>query len=311
MKLIKFLFLSSIFFTSVMSFSQATSAGSTLTVTDLSGSNVFWEYNFTATGGFISSFGAGVPLSTPVKIKLSSGSGYIPTFYAGDLNGNCDSFQIGSMNSTNTEFITTLNSCCPSIAEVKLSNNLKYAISLKCAPTSGTGTNCITYNISTNCNLYCIEFFLPSNSLTCRTKNYSVVIGFTNGTSTTIIVNFASNNTYFCFAKPISSIISSNFSTCSCGVSPLLKQINEVEKANLEEQNEIIVSPNPTNSLIKFSGKNLEKYNVSIFDSNGIEIVKNSKINSDFSLEKQTKGIYIYIIKDENGYYQQGKIIKE
>ncbi|NOU15944.1 MAG: T9SS type A sorting domain-containing protein [Bacteroidales bacterium] len=73
----------------------------------------------------------------------------------------------------------------------------------------------------------------------------------------------------------------------------------------------IKVSPNPTSSLIKFDGENLSNYKVSIFNSNGIEIIKNSKIDEGISIEKQEKGIYIYILTDENGYKQEGKIIKE
>ncbi|WP_298304324.1 T9SS type A sorting domain-containing protein [Flavobacterium sp.] len=73
----------------------------------------------------------------------------------------------------------------------------------------------------------------------------------------------------------------------------------------------IIVSPNPTTSTIKFEGNDLNNYKVSIFNSNGNEIIKNSKIDQNISIEKQEKGVYIYIITDENGFEQKGKIIKE
>ena len=75
--------------------------------------------------------------------------------------------------------------------------------------------------------------------------------------------------------------------------------------------NPIIVSPNPTHSIIKFEGANLSPYTISLFNSNGIEILKNAKIDHDISLENMAKGIYIYILTDENGNKQEGKIIKE
>lgn len=74
---------------------------------------------------------------------------------------------------------------------------------------------------------------------------------------------------------------------------------------------EIKVSPNPTSSTIKFDGENLSNYTISIFNSNGTEIIKDAKIDTNISLEKQQKGIYLYIITDANGFRQEGKIIKE
>ena len=79
----------------------------------------------------------------------------------------------------------------------------------------------------------------------------------------------------------------------------------------LRISNNIKVSPNPTNSIINFDGIDLSIYNISIFDRNGIEIIKNSKINQPLSLDKFEKGIYLYIITNDLGYKQDGKIIKE
>lgn len=74
---------------------------------------------------------------------------------------------------------------------------------------------------------------------------------------------------------------------------------------------DIKISPNPTNATITFEGKDLKNHKVTIYDSNGVEIIKNSKIYQNISLEKQNKGIYFYVITDENGFQQKGKIIKE
>jgi len=296
-------------------FSQANPNGATLTVTDLSGNYVYYEYNFNATGGFISESGLGAPLNVPLRIKLSSGSGITtPTFDAGDLHGNCDTYQIGSMNSTNTEFITTLNSCCPSAAQIRLSNGLINAIYIECASTGNT--DCITYNISTtDCvELYCISFYIPFNIIKCRTRDYTVVINFSDGTSTTIIVNFASNIDVFCYEKPIVGIASSNFSNCNCDTNggPQLRQSSNFKKAQIEEMDEQIdVYPNPTNSIIGFSGKNIDDYRISIFDINGKRIIDNLKIDKEISLNEYENGIYIYIIEKENGFRKEGKIIKQ
>lgn len=74
---------------------------------------------------------------------------------------------------------------------------------------------------------------------------------------------------------------------------------------------EILVTPNPTTSIIKFQGEDLNNYKVSIFNIYGTEILKDSKIDQEINFEKQEKGIYFYIITDENGFKQEGKIIKE
>lgn len=296
-------------------FSQATANGSTLTVTDLSGNYIYYEYNFNSTGGFISENGSGAPINIPVRIKLTSSSSYItPQFDTGDLHGNCDTYQTGSMNSNNTEFITTFNYCCPSVTQIRLSNNLLLHLAIKCNSGGGTGTNCITYNISnTNCNLNCISFFLHTNLFTCKRKNYTVVLRFTDGTSTSIVVNFNSNNTIFCFPKQIDSIISSNFSNCNCGISndgPQLKKPSNTPKKEINfYSKKIIVYPNPTNSTIKFVGKNIEEHTISIFDIFGNKIINNVKINKEINLKK--KGVYIYFIENKKGYKQEGKIIKQ
>jgi hypothetical protein len=314
MRLIKFLLLS-IFFTTVASFSQATTNGSTLTITDIAGNNIYWEYNFSSTGSPLGQSGPGVPLNTPLRFKLSSSSGALPKFVAGDLNGNCDSLQVGSMNSTNTQFTTTLKSCCPSTVEIRTAEGGIIRFDVKCATLTGgggTGINCITYSTCTSfntciqSNVFCISFFLSSTTPTCITKNYTVVVGFTDGSSTTIIVNFGLNNTVFCFAKPISKILSSNFATCNCGDDLLLKQIKSDKKTG-----EINVIPNPTSSKIKFTGENLENYKISLFDISGKEMIHDLGINNEVSIENQAKGVYIYVIEGENGFRQEGKIIKE
>jgi|GEM_PF-3232682 len=292
--------------------SQATSSGSTLTVSNVAGTVIYYEHNITLSGGFISSSGAGAPLNTPIKIKISSaGASVNPYFITGELNGECDTYSVGSMNSTNTEFVTTLNNCCNSVAE-GFANGIRFEIPIKCSVPAG-GVGCITYNFSTYCDLYCATFYLSSNNAICRTKNYTAQIGFTDGTSTSITVNFGANNTVFCFLKPISGILSSTFSgctTCYTGPSPERK-VSATEEIESNSTYEIIVSPNPTTSVLNFTGENLEKYNISLFDSNGKQLIKDTKLTSQINVDNFVKGVYMYVITDGNGFKQEGKIIKD
>ncbi|KAF2341919.1 T9SS type A sorting domain-containing protein [Flavobacterium tistrianum] len=291
--------------------SQATSSGSTLTISNVAGTVIYYEHNINLAGGYISSSGPGAPLNTPIKIKISSaGTSVNPYFVTGELNGECDSYLAGSMNSTSTEFITTLNNCCNSVAE-GFANGLRFGIPIKCT-TSSQG-KCITYNFSTNCNLYCASFYMQTNDAICRTKNYTAQIGFTDGTSTTITINFNANNTVFCFVKPISGILSSSFAGCNaCNTGPSPERIAATaDETESDSKYKIVVSPNPTTSVVNFTGKNLEKYVVSLFDSEGRVLIKDAKITSEINVGKFIKGIYVYVITDQNGFRQEGKIIKD
>lgn len=302
MKTQKLLLLTLLFFVSVCSFGQAT--GNTLTVLDITGSTVYWEYNFTATGGYISQSGPGAPLNVPVKIKLSNMGGTLPTFQAGDMNGNCDSYQSGSMNAAHTEFTTTLTSCCNPVAEINLTNGLRYWISIKCASSGGTPT-CVTYSFSTVCEVYCVTFNMPGwASAICKNKNYAVTVTFADGSTTPIVVNFNNNMYQFCFTKPITSVTTSSFN-CNCGISP------ERQAANEDLMQEIVVSPNPTKSTVQFQGKNLGSYHVSFYDTKGHAVIENAHLDAPVSLERQKPGIYVYVITNEEGFRQEGKIIKE
>ena len=105
---------------------------------------------------------------------------------------------------------------------------------------------------------------------------------------------------------PIPGISGANTPTCflhpNCFDGPSFKT---------SEIKPIKVSPNPTTAIINFEGENLNDYKVSIFNSKGNEIIKNSKIDKGITIENQEKGIYIYVLEDKNGNKQEGKIIKE
>ena len=73
----------------------------------------------------------------------------------------------------------------------------------------------------------------------------------------------------------------------------------------------IHVFPNPTTSTLTFSGKKLEGHKVSIFDIYGNTIIKDKSILQKIDLQRQKPGTYIYVITDEKGNQQRGRIVKE
>jgi hypothetical protein len=99
-------------------------------------------------------------------------------------------------------------------------------------------------------------------------------------------------------------------STPTCFIHPECSP-EETERSQNATFKELIVYPNPTNSTINFKGENLDKCKVSIYNNLGIEVIKNSKANETIHLENLQNGIYLYKITDENGFEQNGKIIKE
>jgi hypothetical protein len=78
-----------------------------------------------------------------------------------------------------------------------------------------------------------------------------------------------------------------------------------------QPKNGINVYPNPTNSTIEFKGVDLDKYRVSIYDTNGNPVVTKSKIGGKIDLSKQSQGIYIYKIEENGKVIQEGKVSKK
>lgn len=315
MKFFKLLFVLVFLLNTVCFVGQVLPNSTTVTVTDISESTVYFEHRMTLSGGFLSSNGAGAPINVPIRIKImSSGTSINPYFATGDLNGNCDTFQTGSMNSSSTAFTTIINTCyCSPIVEGQ-ANGLHFGVPIKLNCGSGTGTtqNCITYDIFNICNQSCITFNLNTNLASCK-KVYTVTLSFTDGTSTTISPNFTPNNITktFCFDKNINTILSSNLTSCKCIGTIQPRQNLRLEENQNTKSNKILISPNPTNSVINFEGSELNNYKISIYDINGLEILKDRKLENEINLENQKNGIYLYLITNQNNYKQEGKIIKE
>ncbi len=97
---------------------------------------------------------------------------------------------------------------------------------------------------------------------------------------------------------------------CNLIFAPKISNEND-DEVKLQPMNNIKVSPNPTSSTINFNGENLDRYKVSIFDDHGNEVVRNTALDGEISIEGHKQGLYFYRITDEKGLIQEGKLIKE
>lgn len=80
---------------------------------------------------------------------------------------------------------------------------------------------------------------------------------------------------------------------------------------NNEYDNTISVAPNPANTIINFNGRNLNDYKLTIFNINGDILLERNNINESINIEHLKKGIYNYVIQNDSGEKQVGKIVKK
>ncbi|HEX8576984.1 MAG TPA: T9SS type A sorting domain-containing protein [Flavobacterium sp.] len=172
------------------------------------------------------------------------------------------------------------------------------------APISSIGLTFAWYFKFANDNLLTFDTQNPTFRELCPTnpvKSFALVVS--NGVQSRQyrsidpdypIPGFSMGSTPTCFIHP------------ECGIGGFANSSKTVTN-----QGSIILSPNPTTSIIKFEGENLKDYKISVFNMNGEEILKNLKLDQDLNLENQKKGIYLYVITNEKGFKQEGKIIKE
>lgn len=105
---------------------------------------------------------------------------------------------------------------------------------------------------------------------------------------------------------------SGEFRTCFIHVAcePLSESKNSTTSNSITNYTPINVFPNPTNSILRFEGENLEKYSILLFDITGKEVLKSNQIDNGINVEKLEAGFYIYRITHNDNFVQQGKIIK-
>lgn len=72
----------------------------------------------------------------------------------------------------------------------------------------------------------------------------------------------------------------------------------------------IIVYPNPASSIVSFKGKNLDSYIMSLYNLEGRKVLEKS-ISEPVNISSLSKGMYIYLLSDDAGNKQQGKLVIE
>lgn len=78
-----------------------------------------------------------------------------------------------------------------------------------------------------------------------------------------------------------------------------------------ESKAEISVYPNPAKSVVQFSGSNLDKCSITIYDLLGNMIIKQTGLQSEINIERLAEGVYVYTINGVGNYVQTGKIVKQ
>lgn len=73
----------------------------------------------------------------------------------------------------------------------------------------------------------------------------------------------------------------------------------------------ISVSPNPSSSVINFTGKNLSQYTVSVYDRMGNMVIQKVSLSRSVDISKLKTGVYVYLINGPDGYTQKGQFIKQ
>ena len=179
----------------------------------------------------------------------------------------------------------------------------------------GNGTGILHINNNTNCT---VDWSAISQIDVWVNPGYISANG--GSSSKTFYGPFTSSSnlgltiiTIGCYSD-ISAMVTYHY-TNGCG--NIVDEIILYNSMGLQDQSQerkasdLIVSPNPTFSLIRFEGKNLEKCKVSITNDKGIEIITNKNIDHEINIADQPKGVYYYRVTDENGLIKEGKLIKE
>ncbi len=82
-------------------------------------------------------------------------------------------------------------------------------------------------------------------------------------------------------------------------------------KKNVPTQARFDLTINPTKTNLEFTGKEHEKYFIRVYTTNGNMVINNIILQKMISIDNLKPDIYIYHIYDNDGYSQEGKIIKK
>ncbi len=251
--------------------SVITTTGSTFTVPE--GPDGGWSYNWNVTSNLTVISGQGTPTAVIVGIPGTFGTVYVTK----------DKKDVSSC--TDKKNVTVADNCDISqggIFELNPLGNQNVKFYTMPSIVSG-GVNNFSY--------YWTFIYLDGTTSTSFDREPYISIDCSNP----VVYSNVNITSTLC-----SRTLDRNWSTGVCGTSGYGRT-----------QNEIKVYPNPTTSKIQFMGNNLSNLKVSIFDETGNEVLKNPKIDEEISLDKLRAGTLIYIITDEKGFKQEGKIIKK
>jgi len=177
---------------------------------------------------------------------------------------------------------------------------------------------CLVYRYMQCCDLNCIRFAIDcpkecENGCSCP-ECYFVTVLFDDGSVGTINLSFAGQSTLMnCFSKRIRKVLSVTPYECASCPPPRagLKSVPNPEGPDRKQKDRVEVFPNPAKTLLNFKGDHLQDYKVSLYDSQGKIVVKDATVSGPVNIEKLSTGIYVFVITDQSGYKQTGKIVKE
>ncbi|MCF6133090.1 T9SS type A sorting domain-containing protein [Flavobacterium wongokense] len=323
-------------------FVNAQSCNTWITIIDESTGNVVQEIK---NGTVYSSRGCVTGPEATIRIKIQedcsnspdgSGCQTTPHFTVTNFHGNYDFPVAGSEVYTNgflTEFVTNILGGPITISGIQC-NGLRVKAAINMCSGDGPGPvnpidpcafcppgteNCLGYDIKKCCDMNCLILTVkdPKKCPGC----YLVTVVFDDGTSTVINVSFNGNDRLmYCYSKKIAHVLSIVPYDCPNGCGDTgsgenkvgVKEIQKAPERKSEVQKDrIILSPNPTKTVVTFEGSKLNDYSIAVYDEAGKQVLTQTGINTSLSLEKLSNGIYIYMINGKDGYKQTGKIIKE
>ncbi len=283
--------------------------GSTVSVTSRDSKTTYLETVYDAAGNVASTSGA-VPWDTPVRFTIATPCATGSYFLSPEFDGGFDSYESGSsvFNSDNrligfiTSFANTNSDANPQFSLQISLNGLLKTVVLQAVPPPPPPMVCFNYEITRCGEMKCIVFHrIDPLCHLC----YKIFVKYTDGSTGTFPISFSTGETVMiCSEKEVSSVNGSVIIECKEGSF-------ERPAAAVEVTKRISLYPNPAQSEINFEGESLEGYKLSMFDANGRKIISDVTPDHPISISQYAPGMYFYILSDEKGYSQSGKVIKQ